>query len=256
MMALVTLGGLGPAVVAAAFHRSSLSTAPETTWGRWSLHVRVVLTMSVTLFFMGFIVFYFFEFNQTLSELSFSEKLVAAAFQSVSFRTAGFNTVDLSQLNRVTLVVVLMLMTVGGSPGSTAGGVKTSTIAVVLLGVKAMLLGREEVEVGGRTIAKEVVYKAISILAFFVALLLLGFLLLLLTETDQEFEVLLFETVSAVATVGVSMGVTQELSGLGKIIVTFLMFAGRIGPLTMALAIQKRPDQVALRYPEGDIMIG
>ncbi|HIA02335.1 MAG TPA: TrkH family potassium uptake protein, partial [Myxococcales bacterium] len=165
-------------------------------------------------------------------------------------------TVDLSQIHRVTLVVVVMFMVVGGSPGSTAGGVKTSTIAVVFLGVRAMLLGRDEVEVSGRTIAKEVVYKAISILAVFVTILVLGFLLLLAVEPDHDFEVLLFETVSAVATVGVSMGVTSKLSVLGKLIVTFLMFAGRIGPLTMALAVGVRGGPIALRYPEGNIMVG
>ena len=256
VMALVTLGGLGPAVVAAVFHSSSITSSPEITWRRWPLHVRVVLTMSCTLFFLGFITFYFLEFNESMGSLSFSEKLTAAAFQSVSFRTAGFHTVDLSQIHRVTLVVVVMLMVVGGSPGSTAGGVKTSTIAVVFLGVRAMLLGRDEVEVSGRTIAKEVVYKAISILAVFVTILVLGFLLLLAAEPDHDFEVLFFETVSAVATVGVSMGVTSKLTVLGKLIVTFLMFAGRIGPLTMALAVGDRGGPIALRYPEGNIVVG
>jgi trk system potassium uptake protein TrkH len=174
----------------------------------------------------------------------------------VTMRTAGFNTVDISAMGPVTLVLMLGLMFVGGSSGSTAGGVKTSTIAVVFLSVRAMLTGRSEIEVGERTIEQTTVYKAISIVVIFSALFFLGFIALLLTDPELGFQSLMFEAMSALATVGLSQGVTPSLSTEGRLVVLFLMFVGRIGPLTLALAISERQHAARIHYPTGHIMVG
>ena len=151
---------------------------------------------------------------------------------------------------------MVLLMFIGGSSGSTAGGVKTSTVAVVFLSVRSMILGRDEVEVGGRSIPKSIVYKSIGILVVFLALLVFFFLALLAVEPDKAFEALLMETVSALATVGVSQGITPDLSNVGKVLIIFLMYVGRIGPLTLALALGERRRRGVMHYPEGKIMVG
>ena len=256
VMLLITIGGLGFTVVAALVHSENFRRAPALTWRRFSVHVRIVLLMSLGLVVGGMVVFYFLEFHESLDGLSRSEKLMASLFQSVTARTAGFNTVDFSGLSRVGIVAMLLLMFVGGSPGSTAGGVKTTTVAVVFLGVRSMLMGREDVEVAGRSIPKNIVYKSISILGIFVGMFVIGFVGLLLTEPGMPFEALLFETMSALATVGISLGITPELSVASKLLVTVLMIVGRVGPLTVAFAVGEAAKRVALQYPEGKIMVG
>lgn len=256
IMALITFGGLGFTVVAALVERDNLRRTPQASWNRWPAHVKIVLSASFVLTVGGAIVFYFFEFGESLTDLSRGDKLMASLFQSVTMRTAGFNTVDLGALSRVTVIIMVLLMFVGGSSGSTAGGVKTSTVAVVGLSVKAMLFGRDDVEAWGRTIPKSIVYKSVSILTIFVVLFVFGLIGLLIVEPNQPFMALLFETMSALATVGVSQGITPELGTGGKLLVIFLMFVGRIGPLTLALAVGERAGRVALRYPEGKIMVG
>jgi trk system potassium uptake protein TrkH len=256
LISLISLGGIGFTVLMSVWNVENLRRSPMLTWRRWPIHVRVVLLMSLWLTVLGAIAFYYLEFHASLHHLDRGERLWAALFQSVSLRTAGFNSIDFGEVSRVGLVVMLVLMFVGGSSGSTAGGVKTSTVAVVLLSVRSMLQGRDDVEVGGRRIPKVVVYKAISILAIFGGLFGIGFLALLASEPTLPFEALLFETMSALATVGVSTGITGELSAMGKLVVTFLMFVGRIGPLTLALAVGEPSRRLALQYPEGKIMVG
>ena len=253
---LITLGGLGFTVIGSVFTTDLVRQSPALTWVRLPLHARIVLLTSLILVVLGTVVFYYFEYDASLAGLSIRDKLMASLFQSVTMRTAGFNTVDFSVMNRVTLIFMVLLMFVGGSSGSTAGGVKTSTVAVVFLSVRAMLLGREDVEVGGRTVPKTVVYKAISILVIFVGLLVFFFVALLWSEPDKAFDAILFESMSALATVGASTGITPDLTVVGKLLVTFLMFVGRIGPLTLALAVGERSERVALRYPDGRIMVG
>ena len=256
IMGLITVGGLGYLVVAALVDRSNFSRSPGLSWRRWSIQVKVVLLLSACLVVGGGIIYYFLEFHHSLAGLGRSEKLMASLFQSVTMRTAGFNTVDFANMSRVGMVCMLLLMFIGGSSGSTAGGVKTTTVAVVFLGVRAMLMGRDDVEVGGRTIPKSIVYKSISILVIFAGLFVVGLLALLFVEPNVPFEALLFETMSALATVGVSTGITPDLGTPAKLVITFLMFVGRIGPLTLALAVGEQSRHIALRYPQGKIMVG
>jgi len=256
IMGLVTIGGLGSTVVAALIHRENWSRSPRSSWARWPIHVKTVLVVSLALVLFGTVVYYFFEYDNSLKGMSLGDKLMSSLFQSITMRTAGFNTTDLGELHRVTLIVMVLLMFIGGSSGSTAGGVKTSTVAVVFLSVRSMILGRDEVEVGGRSIPKSIVYKSIGILVVFLALLVFFFLALLAVEPDKGFEALLMETVSALATVGVSQGITPDLSNVGKVLIIFLMYVGRIGPLTLALALGERRRRGVMHYPEGKIMVG
>ena len=256
VMGLITMGGLGAPVVAALAQREHLHRSPWVSWARLPAHVRMVLLISLGLVLTGAVVFYYCDFFASLDGLSRGDKVLSAFFQSVTMRTAGFNTVDLGLMHRVTLVACVLLMLVGGSPGGTAGGVKTSTMAVVFLSVRAMLLGRDEVELGGRTIPRTIVYKAVSILLIYLGTLTAAFLCLLVTEPEKSFESLLFECCSAIGTVGVSMSVTPKLSIVGKIIITGLMFVGRTGPLTLALAVGERTERIAVHYPEGKFMVG
>lgn len=255
VMALITLGGLGFTVVAAVFNRDLLQRR-RGFWRRSGIHVKIVILTSLALTIAGTVVIFYADFYHSLDGLRLDTKLLAALFQSVSLRTCGFNTVDIANIHRVTLIVMVVLMFIGASPGGTGGGVKTSTILVVILSVRAMLLGRDEVEMNGRTIPKNVIYKAVSILVIAFIVLNLFFVALLFSEPHLPMEKLLFEAVSALGTVGLSMGITADLTVTGKVIITFLMFVGRIGPLTLALAVGEREEFARYQYPEGKVIVG
>jgi trk system potassium uptake protein TrkH len=257
VMGLITAGGLGFLVIATLTRWKSYRQSVESTWHRFPPQVRVVVTFSTLLTLAGTVLFYYFDFDRSLDGLSRGDKLLAAAFQSVTFRTAGFNTVDLSEISRVTLVISLILMYVGGSPGGTAGGVKTTTVAVAAFAVIAMLRGRDEVEIGDRSVPKAVVYRSIAILLSFTGMFVVGVILMLVAEPDKSLDSLLFETMSALGTVGVSFGITPYCSAVGKLVLVMLMFAGRVGPLSMALAIgEDVRGRAGVKLPEGKMMVG
>ncbi|MBT9559687.1 MAG: Trk family potassium uptake protein [Myxococcales bacterium] len=257
VMGLITAGGLGFLVIATLTRWKSYRQSVESTWHRFPPQVRVVVTFSTLLTLAGTVLFYYFDFARSLDGLSRGDKLLAAAFQSVTFRTAGFNTVDLSEISRVTLVISLILMYVGGSPGGTAGGVKTTTVAVAAFAVIAMLRGRDEVEIGDRSVPKAVVYRSIAILLSFTGVFVVGVILMLVAEPDKSLDSLLFETMSALGTVGVSFGITPYCSAVGKLVLVMLMFAGRVGPLSMALAIgEDVRGRAGVKLPEGKMMVG
>lgn len=257
IMVLISCGGLGFTVLAAVGDGALWRRGPINAWRRWPVHVRLVLSVSFWLTTLGTVIFYYFDFHHALdAELSRTDRWLAALFQSVTMRTAGFNTVDLAEISRITMVCMLLLMLVGGSSGSTAGGVKTTTMAVVFLSVRSMIMGREDVEAYKRTVPKAVVYKSLSILVIFLATYLVGLIAMLAAEPELPFESLMFETMSALATVGLSMGITPELSVAGKLVLVVLMFVGRVGPLTLALAVGDRRRRVAMRYPEDRVLVG
>ncbi|MGM0574176.1 MAG: TrkH family potassium uptake protein [Myxococcota bacterium] len=256
---LIVVGGLGFATVTALAHRRTWRHGPGGTWRNLPLQVRIVLAFSALLLFVGAVAYYFFEFDHSLAGMDLGEKLLASAFQSVTFRTAGFSTVDMGSISRSMIIVGILLMFIGGSPGSTAGGVKTTTVAVLIMNVRAALLGRGSVEVGRRTIPPGVVTRAVSIVAIAGGLLVISLVLLLATQPHIPFDHLLFESVSALGTVGLSMGATSSLTPVGKLIVVWMMFVGRLGPLTVALAIgQRRASEKfhTYQYPEARVVVG
>jgi trk system potassium uptake protein len=245
--ALIIVGGLGPAVVVA---------LPAWVRGRpTSLTVRVVLATTLWLLLVPTVLFALFEWNQSLAGLAWPDRLVNAWFLSVTTRTAGFNTVDMAALAPATVTLVILLMAVGGSPGSTAGGLKTTTAAVLLLASLATSRGAPSVEVGGRTIPEATVRRALAITGAFVVVVACMLVFIQLTQTLSP-TVAVFEVISALGTVGLSLGGTGELDAVGRVAITLAMLVGRVGALTfLGVLMPLAPPRLALR-PHEDLPIG
>jgi trk system potassium uptake protein TrkH len=249
IMALIISGGIGFIVVYEVTRKINKPRRTLTT------HSRLVLTTSALLVIIGFIALFFIEFDGAFLDYPLTAKLWGALFQSVTPRTAGFNTVPIASLSAISLTIMMILMFIGASPGSTGGGIKTSTFAILLLSLKNILMGKEDIEVFKRTIPSTVVYKALAIVVGTLLLLTSIFLLLLAVET-KPFLPLLFEAVSAFGTVGLSMGVTPDLTIIGKLLIIILMYGGRIGPLTLGFALTRVFRKEKIEYPEAKVLIG
>jgi len=246
--ALIAVGGLGPLVVVAALRWRR----PE----RRTLQARLVLWTSALLTLAPALLIAAVEWHGALAHLSAPHKLTNALFQSVTLRTAGFNSVDLSALHPATLALMICVMFVGGSPGSTAGGVKTTTIAVTLLAVAAVVRGQERVQVFGRALSPAAVVRAGAVCTLSVLGCCAALVAVLLTQT-LSFEVALFEVVSALATAGLSVGGTAALDDVGKVIIMVCMFVGRVGPLTLFVFLMSNAHPASpLRRPEEQVLIG
>jgi trk system potassium uptake protein TrkH len=244
---LIVIGGLAPAVVL---------SLPAWLAGRVvALHTKLAAWMALTLLVFGFLSFLAFEWSSSLVGLPWWHKLTNAAFQSVTLRTAGFNSVNLADTSPATQQIMMALMFVGGSPGGTAGGVKTTTVALLLLAVLAALRGQSDVLVLGRRVMPSSVYRAAAV-ATVAVLGVMGVLLSLLLTQPLTPAVAMFETVSALGTVGLSIGGTGMLDGIGKVIVAAAMFMGRVGPLTLVLLLGERRERSALRYPDAEVDVG
>ncbi|MUT64338.1 TrkH family potassium uptake protein [Paenibacillus sp. NEAU-GSW1] len=248
-MLLIISGGLGFIVI------SDLLEFRKNK--RLSLHSKVVLSMTGTLIVVGAIVIFIFEFSnaKTLGSLGWGDKLWASLFQSVTPRTAGANTLDYTALRQATLFFTVILMFIGASPGSTGGGIKTTTFTTLIGAVIAMARGREDIVMFRFRLAKDRIFKALTITMLSLALVI-GVTMVLSTTEDQQFIKILFETTSAFGTVGLSAGLTPELTDIGRIIIALTMFAGRLGPLTLAYALGPKTEKELFRYPEGKITIG
>lgn len=229
---------------------------------RLTLQTKLVITMSVVLIVIGFIMFFIFEYSNpnTMKDMSMKNKLLASLFASISPRTAGFNSINLGTMTIASTFLTIMLMFIGGSPGSTAGGIKTSTAGVLFMTVISILRGREDTEIFKRKINKETVYKAFAVVVIALGLVLSVTILLSITESasGSPFEYYLFEATSAFGTVGLTLGLTQKLTTIGKIIIAITMYAGRVGPLTLLLAIAMRKSKKgnSIKYPEDKILVG
>jgi trk system potassium uptake protein TrkH len=246
--AIIIVGGLGPAVIvtAGAWRRSA----------RRTLHARLVLWVTATLLVVPTVAIAVLEWRGTLAGLGFFDKVSNAFFQAVTLRTAGFNSIDLTAVHPVTWTLMVMLMFVGGSPGSTAGGAKTTTIAVVLLAIGAVVRGRERVELFGRTLPVETILRATAVTTLGVLSCCAALAAIQLTQS-MPLELALFEVVSALATVGLSIGGTAALDEVGKLIIIACMFAGRVGPLTLFVFLVARAERRArYRYPEEHVLVG
>ncbi|WP_420707438.1 TrkH family potassium uptake protein [Paenibacillus sp. 1001270B_150601_E10] len=246
---LVISGGLGFIVLAELYEYREKR--------RLSLHSKVVLSMTGILILVGSIFIFIFEYTNpnTMQPLSFTGKVYASMFQSISTRSSGTSTVDISELRQVTQFFMIILMFIGGSPGSTGGGIKTTTFAILICAVIAMLRGQEDAVLFRTRLSKDQILKALTIIFLALIMVLSVSMLLAMTE-DQPFLNILFDTTSAVATVGLTMGMTVELSDFGKLVFCLAMFIGRVGPLTLAYAMNRRSTRSRFRYPEGKIMIG
>ncbi len=250
---LVFLGGLGFIVMKEIQEvvRSGKSIV------RLGLHTKVVVTTTVLLTITGFLFIFFGEFLNALDHFTLFEKFQVALFQSVTLRTAGFNTIPLTNLNNYTLYAMTLFMFIGGSPGSTAGGIKSTTLAILVQSIKSTLKSEKDVIVFGRKIPGQLVVRATALT--FISILFTSFFILVMMklEPEQEFLPLFFEVISAGGTVGLSLGITPQLTLMGKFAISALMLVGRIGPLTLMLAIgQKSMGSGKIDYPDGRIMIG
>ncbi|CAH2714285.1 Ktr system potassium uptake protein B [Neobacillus rhizosphaerae] len=248
--ALITLGGIGFIVMNELFeYRSSK---------RLSLHTKIVVVTSAFLLIGGAIGIFLLEFSneKTLKPLSFSGKILGALFQSAAARTDGANTLNLTDMTQSSLLLIVFLMFVGASPGSTGGGVKTTTFTTLIGAVWSQIRGKEDVIFYRQRIGYETIYKALTVTLSALFLVMMITMLLTITERGTDFLRLLFEATSAFGTVGLSMDLSKELSPIGKGLITFTMFAGRVGPLTIAYAVTMRRNPDKFRYPKGKIMIG
>jgi len=249
IMALIISGGIGFIVV---YEITGKINKPRRTL---TTHSRLVLTTSALLVIIGFIALFFIEFDGAFLNYPLTAKLWGALFQSVTPRTAGFNTIPIASLSAISLTIMMILMFIGASPGSTGGGIKTSTFAILLLSLKNILMGKEDIEVFKRMIPSTVVYKALAIVVGALLLLTSIFMLLLAFET-KPFLPLLFEAVSAFGTVGLSMGITPDLTIIGKLLIIILMYGGRLGPLTLGFALTRVMRKEKIEYPEAKVLIG
>ncbi|KYF52214.1 TrkH family potassium uptake protein, partial [Sorangium cellulosum] len=252
--ALVILGGLGFPVHDELLRRARLRLRGERP-PRLSLHSRVVLITTAVLLVVGAAGFLSLEWRRSMGGLSWPVKVLASFFQSAMTRTAGFNTVDYGLMGPATWMLTCMLMFIGGAPGSTAGGVKVTTVAALFATVRAELRGDEAPSLLGRTLPAGTVRRALGV-AFLMVVLVSGFLLVMLALEPYNPMGLALETVSAFATVGLSANITPSLSAPGKLVITVAMFIGRIGPLTVALALANQARARSYRLPEERVGIG
>jgi len=257
MILLIVLGGIGFVVI---LELPRLRSSKPLS--RFSTQGKVAISVSLALILIGSAAFFLIENNNTMTGLSMKEKVLGSVFQSVTTRTAGFNTLKIGNLATPTLIIFMGLMFIGASPGSTGGGIKTCTFGVLLATFASMAKNKDKVSMFKRTVPKEVVRKAIVLLLLAAGWIFVAAFLLTLTESgkmtggDNAFLKILFEVTSAFGTVGLSTGITPSLSAWGKIIIIATMFAGRVGPLTLALTVALQHDKDRYLYPEDKIMIG
>jgi trk system potassium uptake protein TrkH len=231
---------------------------------RLSVHSKIVMITTALLIFSGALLFYVFERNDIIKDVPVLNKFLVSLFQSVTPRTAGFNTVDIGALTNPTILLLIILMFIGASPGSTGGGVKTTSAALLVMLMWNRLRGSLEVNVFNRTVPREIVSRSVSIIfasIFSVAiiwsvLLIAGGGNLLPLESRRFFVEYLFDTVSAFGTVGLSMGITPKLNDLQKYALILMMFAGRVGPLTLAFSLSRSTERIGVTYAEEGVMVG
>lgn len=246
---LIILGGLGFGVIT--------DVIEEKRFSQFVLHTKLVLVTTAVLILGGTLVLYVLEFAnpKTLQPLSIQGKILAAYFQAVTPRTAGYNSLNIADMTKASQFLIILLMFIGASPGSTGGGIKTTTFASIMLGVWAVITGQEQAGTFERRLPKEQVIKAMSIA--FIAFLLVTVVTMILSITESaDFLTIIFETTSAFGTVGLTMGLTPNLTAVGRILIILTMFAGRVGPLTLAFAIALKAQKSAFKYPEEKILIG
>ncbi len=257
LIGLIVIGGLGFTVL--------LDISREKRFNKLSLHSKVVLFITGTLLAIGFLFFLLVEYKnpETLGPLDFGSKLLASMFQSVTTRTAGFNTISQDSLTTPSKLMTIILMFIGASPAGTGGGIKTTTFAVIVLMIVTVIRGKNEITLYGRKVNRATAYKALAISMIAFAIVIIFTMVLSIAEQGNEcglaaFDNILFEATSAFATVGLSSGITPYTSPVSRVFMIITMFIGRVGPLTMTLAFTNRARNTNVKYsfPEGKIMVG
>mgnify|MGYP003666784249 CR=1 FL=1 len=262
VMILFFLGGFGMIYVFDLFEISRLRERMRKPWKKIEFGTQISLYFTLGLLFLGAIVFFIFEYNNTMRHDSFFDDIMTSFFMSMTTRNAGFNVVDTAAMTMPVLIVFLFLMFIGASSGSAGGGIRTSTFAVIWASVVSTIKGKKHTELFKRTIENDVVLKAYAITIFFVVGNIVGPFVLAISEADllasgkYDFMDMVFEHVSAASTVGLSTGLTSELSDVGKFVLIIAMFIGRVGTLTLAYLIGKKVISRNYKYPIGHTMLG
>lgn len=251
---LIILGGLGFLVIHEAVR--AIANLFKGVKVQISLHSKLVLLVTVVLILGSYLLFFLLEAGNSMKNFSLKEKILASLFQVVTPRTAGFNTMDLTALSTATVLVMILLMFIGASPGSTGGGVKTSTFGVVLAFIKSKIAARGSINIFYRTIPQENVVKAFTVISLALSLIFISSFLVLASQPAMLMKEVFFEVFSAFGTVGLSLGVTSSLSPLSKVAIVLTMYAGRIGPLTLLYAFSRRKALGKFEYVEERVMIG
>ena len=263
--ALIILGGIGFAVwfdvknSISCYRRSLKNKYHKMFYKRLHYHTKIVILLTVGILITGTLLTLITEWHNpdTIGNLNFGQKLLVSFFQTVTMRTAGFASIDYTKANPSTLLLYCIQMFIGGSPGGTAGGVKTTTVLVVLLFIRSEIYEKKSINFRHHTIPYEMARKSLMIFIIFTVLTLSSVFLLSITDPQAPLLYTLFETISAMCTVGVTANLTPTLSMLGQIIIMTLMFIGRIGPLTVLLSFSNRKKQASLiKYAKAPLLIG
>lgn len=223
---------------------------------RFSLHSKVVLYLSSVLLACSSIIFWILEHNNILANLTATETIINTVFYALSFRSTGFLLTGIGSFHLATIMLIMVISFIGSSPGSTGGGIKTTTLAIFLATVKAAIAGKTSVAIKGRTIPINQVYRAVAIVSFGFGWVLLTTFCLLITEKNFSFLEILFEAMSAFTSLGMSAGITAKLSTIGKLFIITSMIIGRIGSFTLILALKlKKKPEAEFTYPEERVML-
>ena len=222
----------------------------------YRLHSKIALSMTAALTLIGTALFLIFEHNNTAAGLGFGEELLLALFNSVTPRTAGFNTVDTAALSPASTILTICYMFIGGSPGSTAGGVKTVTVAVLFLAAIASMRNDEDINLFGRRLEEDMPKKALSVAAFSLTLIVIGVTAICGIQPELDPTDVVFEAVSAINTVGMTTGITRDLNSISRIIIMLMMYCGRVGSVSFALIFTNTKRYSGVRNPEETISVG
>lgn len=252
---LIILGAIGFPVIEDILSIKRLKRALFKKNFGLKLNTRISLYTSVVLIIAGMMMFYFLEQNNTLNNMSIYAQLTTSFFQSVT-RTAGFNTVDIALVGTPMLLIFIFLMFIGGAPGSFGGGIKTSTFTLIIFSALNTIRGKKNIEIERRSIPSDLVHKAFSIFLFAASSIFIAIFILSISDGNQSLLPLAFEAVSAFSTVGLSTGITADLSVIGKSVLMLCMFVGRVGTLTLAYALNSKMKSSNYKYPRAHMMIG
>ncbi|NET54424.1 MAG: ATPase, partial [Merismopedia sp. SIO2A8] len=261
---LILLGGFGYQTIMEVHEwgRYKLQSWLPRIWRRrthrivFSLNFKIAISTSVFLLLVGTIIFFMIEYRNVLDGLSWSDRLMVSWFHAVMPRTAGFNSIDYGALTTASIMLTMALMYVGANPGGTGGGIKTTTLRILFSSTKAVLQGKEEVRCYQRQIPVTLIIKAVGVVFGSGVTILAVTLLMSMTNPSIEFIQLLFETVSAFATVGLSTGITASLSFSGKLLIIGTMYVGRVGVLLLMSSLLGDPKPSIVNFPEENLLVG
>ncbi|WP_251860945.1 TrkH family potassium uptake protein [Clostridium sp. Marseille-Q2269] len=247
---LIIIGGIGFYVWYEIYHYKGHR--------RLSTHAKLVLSATALLVIIGTILMFIFESRNpaTMANMTFGNKVLSSFFAAVTPRTAGFNSISTSDMTMAGIFLTIILMFIGGASGSTAGGIKVTTAGVLIMTVVSVVRGKQDTEINKKRISKEIVYRALAITIIALTLVITVTMILSITEVKVPFEYYLYEATSAFATVGLTLGLTTKLTAVGKVVILLTMYAGRVGPLTLAMAFAKRLRNSSIKYPEEKILVG